>query len=130
MLSPRIADIWSGLVAFFLTTHAASAKVTNPKFDLKQAAMGAFAAMTIASSVITAPPAQASVFSSSNIISEKVVREGLYRDYEVDIVQEKDNAESTFKSAKETKSKKGKSTMCEYCSISRCNHPNLEPVPS
>ena len=67
--------------------------------------------MTIASSVV-ATPADAvdtfGAFSSSTILSEKVIREGLYRDYEVDLVQTRDDAESTFKSAKETKSKKGK----------------------
>merc|ERR1712151_351925 len=85
--------------------------------DLKKAAAGAFAAFTIASNVIATPIANAAVdyqqpsaFSSSTIISEKVVREGLYRDYEVDLVQDYDNAESTFKSAAETKSKKGKYT--------------------
>mmetsp|Transcript_28486 Transcript_28486/g.69338 ORF Transcript_28486/g.69338 Transcript_28486/m.69338 type:complete len:104 (+) Transcript_28486:316-627(+) len=49
-------------------------------------------------------------FSSSNVIAEKVVRQGLYSDYEVEITQEVDDARSTFKSAKETKSKKGKYT--------------------
>lgn len=50
-------------------------------------------------------------FGSSNIIAEKVVREGIYRDYEIDVTpQQVDSAESTFKSAKETKSKKGKYT--------------------
>ena len=48
------------------------------------------------------------MYSSSNVVAEKVVRQGLYQDYEVDIVQEKDDARSTFKGAKETKSKKGK----------------------
>jgi hypothetical protein len=77
--------------------------------DFKQASLGAFAAMTIASNVMAAPAEAVDTFafSSSTILSEKVVREGLYRDYEVDIVQQKDDAESTFKSAKETKSKKG-----------------------
>lgn len=46
-------------------------------------------------------------FSSTNVVAEKVVRQGLYQDYEVDIVQERDDARSTFKEAKETKSKKG-----------------------
>jgi len=47
------------------------------------------------------------IFSSSNVISEKVVREGLYGEYEVDLTQQYDDARSTYKSAKETKSKKG-----------------------
>lgn len=73
--------------------------------------MGAFAAMTIASNVVAAPAEALDTFAfgpSNTILSEKVVREGLYRDYEVDLVQTRDDAESTFKSAKETKSKKGK----------------------
>lgn len=75
--------------------------------------MGAFAAMTIASNVMTAPANAVDTFgtfSSSMVLSEKVVREGLYREYEVDIVQEKDDARSTFKAKEETKSKKGKCT--------------------
>ena len=46
-------------------------------------------------------------FGTSHMVAEKVVREGLYRDYEVDIVQQYDDPRSTFKEAKETKSKKG-----------------------
>ena len=69
--------------------------------------------MTIASSTFTAlpPPADASVFSSSNVVAEKVIREGVYGEYEVDVQpQQYDDARSTFKPAKETKSKKGKYT--------------------
>ena len=53
--------------------------------------------------------------SSSNIVAEKVVREGLYKEYEIDVSTPAnlDNAESTFKSAKETKSKKGKYTALQ-----------------
>ena len=51
--------------------------------------------------------------SSSTIVAEKVVKEGLYRDYEIDVTEATtDDARSTFKSAKETKSKKG--TWIEY----------------
>ena len=87
-----------------------SSKASKPKFDLKKAGMGAFAALTIASNVVAAPAEAVDTFafSSSTVLSEKVIREGLYRDYEVDLVQQRDDAESTFKSAKETKSKKGK----------------------
>jgi hypothetical protein len=98
---------------FYQTGTPVTKKLTN---DLKNAAAGAFAAMTIASSVI-ATPADAidfqwsPAFSSSTIVSEKVIREGLYRDYEVDIKQDVDDARSTFKGAKETKSKKGKFTV-------------------
>jgi hypothetical protein len=81
--------------------------------DLQKAATGAFAAFTIASSVMTAPPAADATpafFSSSNMVAEKVIRQGMYEDYEVDLVQSVDDARSTFKPAKETKSKKGKYT--------------------
>jgi hypothetical protein len=94
--------------------HKEPSKATKPNnFDLQKATVGAFAAMTIASNVFLAPAADAvdttfgALSSSSTVLSEKVVREGLYRDYEVDIVQETDDARSTFKAAKETKSKKG-----------------------
>lgn len=84
------------------------------KVDLKKAVGGAFAALTIGSSVLTSPIANAVeapfTFSSTNIVAEKVVRQGMYADYEVDIVQERDDARSTFKGAAETKSKKGKYT--------------------
>jgi hypothetical protein len=77
---------------------------------------GAFAAFTIASSVFTnaVPPADAylptSFGSSSQLVAEKVIREGIYGEYEVDLPdQVYDDARSTFKPAKETKSKKGKS---------------------
>merc|ERR1719437_224733 len=80
--------------------------------DLKKVAVNTMAAIAIGSSVLSTPvPADAvdmSIFSSTNVVAEKVTRQGLYNDYEVDIQQEYDNARSTFKSAKETKSKKGK----------------------
>lgn len=85
--------------------------------ELQKAATGAFAAATIASSVLAwaPPPADASSFafsSSSQVIAEKVIREGVYGEYEVDVTDQKyDDARSTFKSAKETKSKKGKAAQ-------------------
>lgn len=90
-------------------THKANSK---PAFDLKKAAGSAFAAFTIGSTILNSPIANAVetqpfAFSSSNIVAEKVIRQGLYQDYEVDLVQERDDARSTFKSAGETKSKKG-----------------------
>mmetsp|Transcript_21368 Transcript_21368/g.43130 ORF Transcript_21368/g.43130 Transcript_21368/m.43130 type:complete len:172 (-) Transcript_21368:201-716(-) len=93
-------------------TARAAAK---PAFDVKHAAATAFTAATLASNVfLGAPPAQANdavaPFSSSVFVAEKVTREGLYGDYTVDLVQEVDDAKSTFKGAKETKSKKGKYT--------------------
>jgi hypothetical protein len=58
---------------------------------------------------VAPPPADAAaIFSSSQIVSEKVTREGLYGEYSVDVMpQQYDDARSTFKAAKETKSKKG-----------------------
>lgn len=90
-------------------THKAS---TKPSFDLKKAAGSAFAALTIGSTILNSPIANAVevqpfTFSSTNIVAEKVIRQGLYQEYEVDIVQERDDARSTFKDAAETKSKKG-----------------------
>lgn len=96
-----------------LPTSSEAHKAANkPSIDLKKAAGSAFAAFTIGSSVLSSPIANAVetqpfTFSSSNIVAEKVVRQGLYNDYEVDIVQERDDARSTFKDASETKSKKG-----------------------
>ena len=88
--------------------------------DLKKAAVGAFAALTIGSSVLSTPLPAVAVdtfsFSSTNIIAEKIVRQGMYQDYEVDIDQKYDDARSTFKDAKETKSKKGK--LEDVCSFS------------
>ena len=85
------------------------------KFDLGKAATGAFAAFTIGSSVLTAPinagamDNQPFTFSSTNVIAEKVTKQGLYGEYEVELYdQAVDDASSTFKSAKETKTKKGK----------------------
>ena len=50
-------------------------------------------------------------FSSTNIVAVKETREGLYGSYEVDVTEQTyDDARSTFKPAKEVKSKKGKYT--------------------
>ena len=91
----------------------------KPLTDLQKTATGAVAAAAIASSVFAwaPPPADASpfAFSSQVVIAEKVVREGVYGEYEVDVpVQKYDDARSTFKSAKETKTKKGTSGL-EHC---------------
>jgi hypothetical protein len=83
--------------------------------ELQKAAVGAFAAFTIAgSAVLTAPPpatAALSHFSTGSTtitVAEKVVREGIYGEYEIDVQPQKyDDARSTFKAASETKSKKG-----------------------
>ena len=91
-----------------------SPKAANkPALDIKKAATSAFAAFTVGSTILNSPIANAIetqpfTFTSTNIVAEKVVRQGLYSDYEVDIVQQRDDARSTFKDASETKSKKGK----------------------
>jgi hypothetical protein len=84
--------------------------------ELKKAAGTAFAAFTIGTSILNSPIANAVetqpfTFSSTNVVAEKVVRQGMYQDYEVDLVQQRDDARSTFKAASETKSKKGKSIL-------------------
>lgn len=85
--------------------------MTNPAVELKKAAASTFAALAIGSNVLGSPfaadAAEPFAFSSTNVVAEKVVRQGLYQDYEVDITQSVDDASSNFKSAKETKTKKG-----------------------
>lgn len=84
--------------------------------DIKKAAANTIAAIAIGSSVLSSPIVadavdyQPPVLSSTNVVAVKEVRQGVYQDYEADIDQEYDDARSTFKSAKETKSKKGKYT--------------------
>lgn len=96
-------------------------KVNPPKkiVDLKKAVASTFVAATIASNALLPMNVNAADFtmdnfgSSTTIIAEKVVREGMYKEYEIDVestTQSVDKADSTFKSAKETKSKKGKYT--------------------
>lgn len=81
--------------------------------DIKKAAANTIAAIAIGSSVLSSPIVadavdyQPPVLSSTNVVAVKEVRQGVYQDYEADIDQEYDDARSTFKSAKETKSKKG-----------------------
>ena len=54
-------------------------------------------------------------FSSSQVVAEKVIREGIYGEYEVDLPEQVyDDARSTFKSAKETKTKKGKNCIVVF----------------
>lgn len=75
---------------------------------MQKAAVGAFAAFTIASSVLTTPPPAHAVPFPTQLVAEKVIREGVYGEYEIDLPEQKyDDARSTFKSAKETKTKKG-----------------------
>jgi hypothetical protein len=52
-------------------------------------------------------------FGTSSLVAERVTREGLYREYEVDVGDQTfDDARSTYKSAKETKTKKGTQILC------------------
>jgi hypothetical protein len=79
-------------------------KATKPLAELKKAAAGTIAAIAIGSSILGNPLIADAVgdqplFSSTNVVAEKVVRQGLYSEYEVEITQEKDDARSTFKSA-------------------------------
>mmetsp|Transcript_26304 Transcript_26304/g.37698 ORF Transcript_26304/g.37698 Transcript_26304/m.37698 type:complete len:172 (-) Transcript_26304:91-606(-) len=82
--------------------------------EMKDTAVAFFAAIAIASNVLSNTPLPAQAYvdfpGTSTVVSEKVVREGMYRDYEVDLVQQYDDARSTYKPAKETKSNKGKYT--------------------
>lgn len=100
--------------SFVFLDSAPKPTTVKPIQEVQKAAVGAFAAFTIASSVFTVaipsvnalPPA---FFSSSTMVSEKVIKEGVYFDYEVDVTPQKyDDARSTFKPASETKSNKGK----------------------
>ena len=95
-----------------MLTAKISHKPVKPVLKLNKAAAGAFAAFTIASSAFVMGPQPADAFSptfsSSTMVAEKVIREGVYRDYEVEVApQQYDDARSTFKAASETKSKKG-----------------------
>jgi len=91
---------------------------SKPAFDLKKAVAVTFTAATIASSSFM-PIAEAADYmspisqdyGSTTLVSVKTVREGVYGEYALEVpVQVTDDARSTFKSAKETKSKKGKYT--------------------
>ena len=89
-------------------------KAVNPMVQFKQTAASTFAAVAIGSSILGNPLVANAVdmqpvFSSTNVVAEKVVRQGLYSDYEVEINQETDDARSTFKSAG------------EYGEVNRCD---------
>ena len=88
--------------------------------DFKNAAMATFTAATIASSVFTPMISEASDMnmidlspfaSTSTFASEKLIKAGLCKNYEIDNAEQQvDDARSTFKGKAETKSKKGKYT--------------------
>ena len=81
-------------------------KAVKPTAELKKATASTFAAIAIGCSILGNPLVADAMdvqpmFSSTNVVAEKVVRQGLYNEYEVEISQEKDDARSTFKSASE-----------------------------
>ena len=118
-----MTKISTALLSLALFFNGASSLVPSnvPKakrhFDAQWAAANTMAAASIASALVIGPMADAvdmvldtpSSFGTSSLIAEKVTREGLYREYEVDVGDQVfDDARSTYKSAKETKTKKGK----------------------
>ncbi|KAL7502044.1 hypothetical protein ACHAWX_000441, partial [Stephanocyclus meneghinianus] len=89
-------------------------KASKPSFDVQRIAVNSMAAASLASALVVGPMADAvetmdlPSFGSSSLVAERVTREGLYREYDVDVGdQVYDDARSTYKSAKETKTKKG-----------------------
>eukprot|EP00578_Thalassiosira_sp_NH16_P026184 CAMPEP_0181100572 /NCGR_PEP_ID=MMETSP1071-20121207/13264_1 /TAXON_ID=35127 /ORGANISM="Thalassiosira sp., Strain NH16" /LENGTH=172 /DNA_ID=CAMNT_0023183309 /DNA_START=18 /DNA_END=536 /DNA_ORIENTATION=+ len=93
-------------------------KATRPAFDVKRVAFNGMAAASLASALVVGPMADAvdmmadtPSFGSSSLVAQRVTREGIYGEYDVDLGdQVYDDARSTYKSAKETKGKKGKYT--------------------
>ena len=90
-------------------------KATKPSFDVQKIAVNSMAAASLASALVVGPMADAvetfdaPSFGTSSFVAERVTREGLYREYDVDVSdQVYDDARSTYKSAKETKTKKGR----------------------
>jgi len=123
-----MAKLSTAIVSLALLVNGASAlvpsnvpKTKRPAFDATRAATNTMAAASIASALVIGPMADAvdmamdvPSFGSSSLVAERVTREGIYREYDVDLGdQQYDNADSTYKSAKETKSKKGKIWMNE-----------------
>mmetsp|Transcript_15874 Transcript_15874/g.38940 ORF Transcript_15874/g.38940 Transcript_15874/m.38940 type:complete len:159 (+) Transcript_15874:17-493(+) len=111
----KCATLLIAVIALFgADAFTPQSQKTKPVVELKKAAASTFAALAIGSSILGSPfiadAVEPFAFSSTNVVAEKVVRQGMYQDYEVDVVQSVDDASSTFKSAKETKTKKGKYT--------------------
>lgn len=116
-------NIHTLLISLTLLFNGASAlaptkaqNVKTPSFDSKRVVFNGMAVASLASALVVGPMADAMEtmaaapsFGSSSMIAERVTREGLYREYDVDLGdQQFDDARSTYKSAKETKTKKGK----------------------
>lgn len=117
-----IALLFSGAAAL-APSKVSQAK--RPAFNVQKAAINGMAAASIASALVVGPMADAvdmvadaPSFGSSSLVAERVTREGLYREYDVDLGdQTYDDARSTYKSAKETKTKKGTNSY-EICCVS------------
>ena len=92
------------------------AATKKPAFTAQKAAFNGLAAASLASALVIGPMADAvdmavdsPTFGSSNLVAQRVTREGIYGEYDVDLGDQiYDDAKSTYKSAKETKTKKGK----------------------
>merc|ERR1719416_253406 len=91
---------------------------SKPAFNVQKVAFNGLAAASLASALVVGPMADAvdmiadtPSFGSSSLVAGRVTREGIYGEYEVDLGEQTyDDARSTYKSAKETKTKKGKYT--------------------
>jgi len=118
------------LVSLALLSNGASAlapsKVSTakkPAFNVQKVAVNGLAAASLASALVIGPMADAvdmvadsPSFGSSSLVAERVTREGLYKEYDVDLGdQVLDDARSTYKPAKETKSKKGMLPRIKNC---------------
>lgn len=88
------------LVSLALLSTGASAlvpsnvpKATKPAFNVQKVAVNGMAAASLASALVIGPmadavdmvQADATSFGSSSLIAERVTREGLYREYDVDL---------------------------------------------
>lgn len=90
-------------------------KAIKPAFNVQKVAANSILAASVASALVVGPMADAAeifdapaAFGSSSLVAERVTREGIYREYDVDVGDQVfDDARSTYKSAKETKGKKG-----------------------
>ncbi|GKY93139.1 hypothetical protein MPSEU_000281900 [Mayamaea pseudoterrestris] len=112
------------ILVAILSNYAADAYVPKtpspckPLSELQKATTGILAAAAIASAVVSSDPlpadaasAMSPYMSSTQTVAAKVVREGIYGEFEYDLPEQKyDDARSTYKAAKETKSNKGKYT--------------------
>ncbi|GMH49003.1 hypothetical protein TrLO_g15506 [Triparma laevis f. longispina] len=111
LIGLTLASAWINPTS--LPPQPSSSTKSTTKSTLAKASATLGLASVLASGALSPPAALASLPSlqlPSTTIAEKVTRSGVYKDYDVDIVQTYDNADSTFKSKVETKSKKGKYT--------------------